>query len=269
MTYNSSGGIGCVEDEEYREYLMDQSTASIDNDMASYCNPEHSAFQSFPRTSFTSFIPHDHSHNGHFTYDAALPVSSQQYSRFAQPEYHHSLVFSQYYPQDRSDIRSFQPFHGMTEPRLMISRGINYTLSQPMPRSMEYQVPVPTYSSGFVSPTTTSPSLSFMSSPGQHYPHPVWPRSTLTPPPEDNAASMIDDAEEKEEPYDRPYAQLIYAALLQAPGHRMLLRDIYDWFVQNTKKPRESGTNGWQNSIRHNLSMNQVCKVDLHGEISD
>ena len=57
---------------------------------------------------------------------------------------------------------------------------------------------------------------------------------------------------------DRPYARLIYQALMQAPGHRMMLRDIYEWFRHNTTKPQESGTNGWQNSIRHNLSMNKV-----------
>jgi Forkhead domain len=56
----------------------------------------------------------------------------------------------------------------------------------------------------------------------------------------------------------KPYALLISDALRQAPGHRMLLRDIYDWFEVNTSKPRESGSKGWQNSIRHNLSMNKV-----------
>ena len=70
--------------------------------------------------------------------------------------------------------------------------------------------------------------------------------------------SISEMSEEDEAIYDKPYAQLIYEALLKAPGHRMLLRDIYEWFIQNTNKPRESGTNGWQNSIRHNLSMNKV-----------
>ncbi|RMZ87675.1 hypothetical protein DV736_g5102, partial [Chaetothyriales sp. CBS 134916] len=60
----------------------------------------------------------------------------------------------------------------------------------------------------------------------------------------------------------KPYARLIYEALLEAPGHRMMLRDIYDWFEKNTTKPRESGTNGWQNSIRHNLSMNHAFEND-------
>lgn len=70
---------------------------------------------------------------------------------------------------------------------------------------------------------------------------------------------QCDDAEDGF--YDKPYAQLIYECLSQAPGHRMLLRDIYEWFVKYTRKPHESGTNGWQNSIRHNLSMNQVSGI--------
>lgn len=66
------------------------------------------------------------------------------------------------------------------------------------------------------------------------------------------------DEEEDDVTDGKPYARLIYEALLQAPGHRMMLRDIYEWFEINTNKPRESGSNGWQNSIRHNLSMNKV-----------
>lgn len=71
-----------------------------------------------------------------------------------------------------------------------------------------------------------------------------------------------DNQDDEDASGDKPYARLIHEALMQAPGHRMMLREIYDWFVQNTTKPSESGTNGWQNSIRHNLSMNQVsdCK---------
>jgi hypothetical protein len=70
---------------------------------------------------------------------------------------------------------------------------------------------------------------------------------------------------------DKPYARLIYEALMQAPGHRMMLREIYDWFRLNTNKPQESGTNGWQNSIRHNLSMNKVgsCHTHLTARFTD
>lgn len=62
---------------------------------------------------------------------------------------------------------------------------------------------------------------------------------------------------------EQPYAQLIYRALMGAPGHTMVLRDIYNWFRRNTDKATDKETKGWQNSIRHNLSMNGAFeKVD-------
>ncbi|CAF9934440.1 MAG: hypothetical protein ALECFALPRED_005948 [Alectoria fallacina] len=53
-----------------------------------------------------------------------------------------------------------------------------------------------------------------------------------------------------------PYAKLIYRALMDAPEHQMVLKDIYDWIAQNTDKARDPAFKGWQNSVRHNLSMN-------------
>lgn len=57
---------------------------------------------------------------------------------------------------------------------------------------------------------------------------------------------------------DEPYARLIHRALMEAPGHAMVLQEIYHWFEQNTDKGKSKST-GWRNSIRHNLSMNAVC----------
>lgn len=54
------------------------------------------------------------------------------------------------------------------------------------------------------------------------------------------------------------YANLIYQALMEAPGHKMILRDIYAWIAQNTDKAKDPSSKGWQNSVRHNLSMNGV-----------
>ena len=84
--------------------------------------------------------------------------------------------------------------------------------------------------------------------------------STMLPtrPPRSSPNDEYDIDDEEEGAGGKPYARLIFEALLQSPGHRMMLRDIYEWFELNTTKPRESGTNGWQNSIRHNLSMNKV-----------
>ena len=55
-----------------------------------------------------------------------------------------------------------------------------------------------------------------------------------------------------------PYAQLLYKALSEAQDHSMALRDIYTWFEDRTDKTHNKETRGWQNSIRHNLSMNAV-----------
>ncbi|KAI0096926.1 hypothetical protein GGR51DRAFT_566912 [Nemania sp. FL0031] len=52
-----------------------------------------------------------------------------------------------------------------------------------------------------------------------------------------------------------PYAQLLRRAFLSAPEYKMKLQQIYQWFRENTDKAN-SDSKGWQNSIRHNLSMN-------------
>ncbi|KAI9781539.1 MAG: hypothetical protein M1816_002254 [Peltula sp. TS41687] len=61
---------------------------------------------------------------------------------------------------------------------------------------------------------------------------------------------------------NEPYAQLIYRALKDAPGNKMVLKDIYHWFSTNTEKSKNPSQKGWQNSIRHNLSMNGKVEQD-------
>ncbi|KAI1752717.1 hypothetical protein F4782DRAFT_546344 [Xylaria castorea] len=54
---------------------------------------------------------------------------------------------------------------------------------------------------------------------------------------------------------EEPYAKLIQKALMSVDGSKMALQQIYQWFRENTDKSNNDGK-GWQNSIRHNLSMN-------------
>lgn len=61
---------------------------------------------------------------------------------------------------------------------------------------------------------------------------------------------------------EEPYAKLIYRAFMSKPNHAMTLQEIYQWFRDNTDKGKDD-TKGWQNSIRHNLSMNMVCWLPL------
>lgn len=63
---------------------------------------------------------------------------------------------------------------------------------------------------------------------------------------------------------DPCYAQLLYRCLRDAPEHTMALKDVYKWVRQYSQKARDSAGTGWQNSVRHNLSMNAVSS----GEVS-
>ncbi|KAF2723508.1 winged helix DNA-binding domain-containing protein, partial [Polychaeton citri CBS 116435] len=57
---------------------------------------------------------------------------------------------------------------------------------------------------------------------------------------------------------DPCYAQLLYRCLKEAPDRTMTLKDVYDWVAQNSKKASDPSNRGWQNSVRHNLSMNKA-----------
>ncbi|EKJ70573.1 hypothetical protein FPSE_09218 [Fusarium pseudograminearum CS3096] len=74
---------------------------------------------------------------------------------------------------------------------------------------------------------------------------------------------------------EEPYAKLLHRALMSAPDHAMTLQEIYQWFRENTDKDikkdksvRRPGKNaeGWQNSIRHNLSMNKAFVKREHNK---
>ena len=53
------------------------------------------------------------------------------------------------------------------------------------------------------------------------------------------------------------YAQLIGMAILRAPNRRLTLANIYKW-ISETFSYYQVSESGWQNSIRHNLSLNKA-----------
>uniref|UniRef100_H2Y9G3 Fork-head domain-containing protein n=1 Tax=Ciona savignyi TaxID=51511 RepID=H2Y9G3_CIOSA len=79
-------------------------------------------------------------------------------------------------------------------------------------------------------------------------------RLTSTPPPEERAQ------------YKRPphtYPALIASAILDSPGHLITLRGIYDYIMNHFPYYKYChDKSAWQNSIRHNLSLNQ-CFVKV------
>lgn len=67
--------------------------------------------------------------------------------------------------------------------------------------------------------------------------------------------------EEGADSADPCYAQLLHKCLKDAPHHTLSLRELYDWVSQHSQKAKDPNNRGWQNSVRHNLSMNAVSNL--------
>ena len=72
--------------------------------------------------------------------------------------------------------------------------------------------------------------------------------------PEPQDMPLIEDDGRKPQ---HSYATLIGMSILRAPGRRLTLAQIYKWISDSFAYYRASQT-GWQNSIRHNLSLNKA-----------
>jgi forkhead transcription factor HCM1 len=72
-------------------------------------------------------------------------------------------------------------------------------------------------------------------------------------PPHDSFPPITDDGQKP----GHSYAQLIAMSILRAPNRRLTLSQIYKWISDNYSFYNANDA-GWQNSIRHNLSLNKA-----------
>ncbi|KAI7897089.1 fork head domain-containing protein, partial [Mucor mucedo] len=56
------------------------------------------------------------------------------------------------------------------------------------------------------------------------------------------------------------YASLIAQAILTSRDQRLTLREIYEWVQTRYPHLYEANETGWQNTIRHNLSLNRCFR---------
>lgn len=93
----------------------------------------------------------------------------------------------------------------------------------------------------------------------QHKPKRTSPPIFFSPPtPEDDMRASGNHFWGGKAPVETPYNQLLFDCLVTAPNFEMTLQDIYRWFVRTHPARFQLSEKGWQNSIRHNLSMNDV-----------
>ena len=260
---NSFSGADCVDDEDCQTYVVPRTSISNDHTMLACSrlnNHDQHALPLLPGNPFNPSFAPEPNYTSLAYRGAGIPTNYQQFAYHPQHDFSSVPANLGYLSSTRSSMQ-LSPLCGTMEPQMMLRHDGYLPVTQPSYFNHNFAMSTSACSPDMMSATTASPSLSFSYGNEQFYPDSIWqPNLQAFQLPDGCSTASASDGLEDEDGgvYDKPYAQLIYDALKEAPGHRMLLRDIYDWFLQNTRKPQESGTNGWQNSIRHNLSMNQV-----------
>jgi len=121
-------------------------------------------------------------------------------------------------------------------------------------RSYDQQIPVQMPELGYESSSPLSDGASYPRITLSESPLPKLEQSEERSP-TDKTINLEDDSEN----VDPCYAELLRQCLLEAPDFTMSLRELYAWVAEHSPKAKDPKNTGWKNSVRHNLSMNQVA----------
>lgn len=88
-----------------------------------------------------------------------------------------------------------------------------------------------------------------------------WTQSPLTQGVDSMHSST--EGDENLENSDPCYAELLRQALMERDDRTMLLKELYEWVRTHSSKAQDPSNRGWQNSVRHNLSMNAVSITNV------
>jgi hypothetical protein len=114
-----------------------------------------------------------------------------------------------------------------------------------------------------VLPLSDVPALEYDNNPdGNAYSRRQWTDSPM--PDEIDSLAGSGETDDSLENSDPCYAELLRQALMEKKDdHTMLLKDLYEWVRTHSSKAQDPSNKGWQNSVRHNLSMNAVGVSDM------
>ncbi|CZT22227.1 uncharacterized protein RCC_08096 [Ramularia collo-cygni] len=225
------GGMENMQNMMHTDPLVSTATSSAASVLDSTSNTATHQYMNWPSMEYAGFDTASTSW---------MPAQQQQQQQHHhhQPQQHHQQQQSQ--PQQQFDQNS----------HLMQGRdGLGIQL-QMAPTSHPNYHPEPLiYDQPFLSQES---SLDYDEDYRQDL---IWDRQEQSLPPQDDIFADEDEAE-PEDSADPCYAQLLHRCLKEAPGHTMSLRDLYEWVRQHSQKAKDHQNRGWQNSVRHNLSMN-------------
>lgn len=217
-------------------------------------------------------------------WEQSQPYPHRQQQDYQQSPYQETgSIYSQRYPSISAENLSCYGQLGMPTTAANtdnFSYGNYSVISGPIPQDIASyrRYPLESYTSA---PSQSRPLTVTTSFPPSAYPNPpgdaelATPMTPVSDMDEDLPSACYDDergsgsptikmergeAGEPETPKtgETPYAKLIYQAFMSSPRRALTLQEIYQWFRDNTDKGKPGQGKGWQNSIRHNLSMNGV-----------